>query len=1831
VSGSNQNVTVSGSSFQSGLTVSITFPGGGGTTLSGSQIQSVSSGSFVMVATLSATGTWSIRVNNPDGGQSNTFFFNVQSASTPGISSVSPASPTRSDSDQNVLVSGSNFVSGLTVTVFIPGGGTATLSGSQIQSVSSGSFTMVVTLNVVGQYGIRVNNPGGAQSNTFNFTTQAAVVTPSISSISPASPTVSNSDQNVSVSGSNFVSGLTVTVFIPGGGTATLSGSQIQSVSSGSFTMVVTLNVVGQYGIRVNNPGGAQSNTFNFTTQAAVVTPSISSISPASPTVSNSDQNVSVSGSNFQSGLTVTVFIPGGGTATLSGSQIQGVTSGSFTMVITLNVVGQYGIRVNNPGGAQSNTFNFSVQNSTSPPPTISGMTTSPNPPLTGQQFNFTITGTNYDTSNAEVFFLGPGCSTSTSCVVSALTRTATQLSGPATLAAGSFTVQVRNGSAGTPSGTWPLTVGTGAGTPTISNMTTSPNPPVNGQQFNFTITGLNYNTSNAEVFFLGPGCSTATACVVTALTRSATTLTGPATLAAGYFTVQVRNGSGGTPSGTWPLIVGAGAGTPTISNMTTSPNPPVTGQQFNFTITGLNYNTSNAEVFFLGPGCSTATSCVVTPTRAATTLTGSATLATGSFTVQVRNGPGGMPSGTWPLSVNAATGSAPLQVIGIEVTQGIQNLGNSVALIQDKRTFVRVHVKSLTGIVGPVQAELIGTRIGLTNRTSLGTLTPDNPGRTILMFQDPAPQRANLNDSFYFELPNMALNWRRGTVELEFKGVSHSFSCGDASSDACKKVTVTFEPLRSVDVRFIGIGWRENGVLRVPSSADFERAAHQIEATFPVTRVNRDYPYNIEPKFLAGRRPVSQADFEKLLQVLLDTQSQDGCIRPPQGTCTRYYFGVILPPTGVDEPADSILGMAESPTGGNHGSVAAAYLTPSFTVPHELAHNTGRRHTARCGEVLNPDIDYQPSDGSISLDKSDRGYFGFDIFNIADSGISRPYTSDIMSYCRPRWMSPYTYNGIKVALDKFNQGTSTLQNKMSRGEANLAVIAGQQSVQLNGSVSLLQATGEIASLYVTTATVSAPPPIQGIYAVRFEGSQGQELSTFSFEPAQLSEGSTGIFSLILPWNENTTRVVLLRNGQTISSRNASNRAPTVTVLFPNGGDALSGSVATIRWAASDPDGDPLNYVVQYSVDGGMTWQTLVTDLNSTSYDLDLNALPGTSQGLVRVLATDGFYTAQDQSDSTFSVNSHLPQARIQSPQNSALYVSDQTVILEGDGFDADDGQLGDAAMSWSSSLDGALGGGRSLSVNASALKEGTHTISLTARDSDGQTGSASVTIQVSRTRPTLAASLSVSPTATSFAIGTGSIQTAPDIIAVRNNGDGNLNWSASADQTWIRLSSATGSAPANLSVSADPTGLSAGQYAGHVTVTTSDAPNSPQTVNISLNVVSTTIVQLSASSYTVTEGQPAVDITLTRTGDTTSSASVGFATNDSAGLQNCNVVNGIASSRCDYISTLSTVNFGPGETSKTISILIVDDAYAEGTESFTINLSSASGATLGTQAVATININDNDSTTGPNPNDVAGSFVTQHYFDFLNRQPDVSGLAFWTNQIASCGSDQACIQIKRINVSAAFYVSVEFQQTGYLVERTYKAAYGDGSGLSTLGGAHQLPVPIVRFNEFLPDTQRIGQGVVVNVGNWQQQLEDNKQAFLAEFVQRSRFTTLFPASMTAAQFVDKLNTNAGNPLSQSERDQLVSDLSTNVKTRAQVLRAVAEDPDLNSAEFNRAFVLMQYFGYLRRNPNDPQDTDYTGYDFWLTKLNQFNGNFVNAEMVKAFIVSGEYRQRFGP
>lgn len=397
--------------------------------------------------------------------------------------------------------------------------------------------------------------------------------------------------------------------------------------------------------------------------------------------------------------------------------------------------------------------------------------------------------------------------------------------------------------------------------------------------------------------------------------------------------------------------------------------------------------------------------------------------------------------------------------------------------------------------------------------------------------------------------------------------------------------------------------------------------------------------------------------------------------------------------------------------------------------------------------------------------------------------------------------------------------------------------------------------------------------------------------------------------------------------------------------------------------------------------------------------------------------------------------------------------------------------------------------------------------------------------------------------------------------------------------------------------------------------------------------------VQFQSASASGTETPNAttkVDLVITRTGNTGSAATVDYFTSD-----------GSASERSDYETVRGTLHFAPGEAQKTLPVFIVDDAYGEPDETFSVALSNPVACTLGVQTSVIVTIHSNESVNGSNPVK-DGSFnneffVRQHYIDFFNREPDVGGLAFWKNQLDECeqmplpggfANAQQCREIRRINVSGAFFLSIEFQQTGYLVERLYKVAYGDTTANSVLGGNHLISVPIVKFNEFIGDTQEIGNGVVIGQPGADALLEANKQLLISEFVQRSRFTNLYPLSMSPTEFVNTLADHAGPGLiSTAERNQLIADLTGGAKNRAQVLRAIAEDSDLFNAEQNRAFVLVQYFGYLRRTPNDPPEPtlDYSGYDFWLGKLNQFNGNFVNAEMVKSFIISGEYQGRFGP
>jgi len=534
-----------------------------------------------------------------------------------------------------------------------------------------------------------------------------------------------------------------------------------------------------------------------------------------------------------------------------------------------------------------------------------------------------------------------------------------------------------------------------------------------------------------------------------------------------------------------------------------------------------------------------------------------------------------------------------------------------------------------------------------------------------------------------------------------------------------------------------------------------------------------------------------------------------------------------------------------------------------------------------------------------------------------------------------------------------------------------------------------------------------------------------------------------------------------------------------------------------------------------------------------------------------------------------------------------------------------------------------------------------------------------------------------------------------------------------------------------------------------------------------------TSLIQFSTDDSAISEGSGHIDITVTRDGDVSGTATINYATFDESQP-------GHASQKSDYEIALGTLHFAPGETSKTFRVLLVDDVFVEGDEVIGLALSNPTGAGvgLGTPNVAELTILDNDAVAPTtNPIDDATFFVRQHYLDFLNREPDAAGLAFWVNQITSCGTDVGCIEVRRINVSGAFFLSAEFQETGFLAYRTHRAAFGPNASGS--------PAPVL-YGNFMRDTQALSRGVVIGQPGALEQLEANKQAYFNEFVTRPEFVSKYPSTLTNEQYVDNLLTSAnlspndfivnmtnsqeappanpttttgarrpasygtarfqfnaalttltvtgtvnnidftgsqtadtndnltnahihasatvpppatrpvvwgfiGTPFNDNNpndavvtpfasgvggtfsgkwdapegnnttlaaqlsnlregrayinfhtvqfgggeirgnfpalvafRDSLVAGLNGATLTRAQVLRAVAEAEELRAREFNAAFVTMEYFGYLRRDP------DTAGFNFWLDKLNSFNGNFIAAEMVKAFITSSEYRQRFG-
>ena len=441
--------------------------------------------------------------------------------------------------------------------------------------------------------------------------------------------------------------------------------------------------------------------------------------------------------------------------------------------------------------------------------------------------------------------------------------------------------------------------------------------------------------------------------------------------------------------------------------------------------------------------------------------------------------------------------------------------------------------------------------------------------------------------------------------------------------------------------------------------------------------------------------------------------------------------------------------------------------------------------------------------------------------------------------------------------------------------------------------------------------------------------------------------------------------------------------------------------------------------------------------------------------------------------------------------------------------------------------------------------------------------------------------------------------------------------WTAVSNVPWIVIVSAGGGAAGQSKVSYSvKANLDAKPRTGTITVgthtfiVTQAADPTPQRN-----------LQFSAPSYQFMEDSVGATVTVTRTGDVTTPVSVGLATVDDPAAVPCDPTakqpngtsypKGAAYARCDYATTVETVNFAAGETQKQIAVPVIDDAHVEGSENVQLKLVNPSGATLGIQSTATLTIRDNDTVVAsPNPADQSAFFVRMQYLDFLSREPEAGEP--WTNVLARCtnvANDPAC---DRTLVSQSFFQSAEFQLKGLYTYLFYRVAFG------------RRPA----YEEITPDMRSLA-------GATAEDVYAKRAAYAASVTERDEFAQLY-AGMTDQQYVDALlgRHNLTQITTEDPADfegaaqvtltkqQLLDALTNDSLNRAEVLRAVVQSNEVNAAEYHGAFVSMQYYGYLRRTP------EQSGYDSWLKVIKQDPDNI--RQMVGGFVNSQEYRLRFG-
>ncbi len=699
---------------------------------------------------------------------------------------------------------------------------------------------------------------------------------------------------------------------------------------------------------------------------------------------------------------------------------------------------------------------------------------------------------------------------------------------------------------------------------------------------------------------------------------------------------------------------------------------------------------------------------------------------------------------------------SAPFDLLALEGIQAVQDWQRSVPLVAGKETLVRAHLRA-TDDAGLAVARLRGSRAGVELPAS--PLTAINPGGGVLVEPDAArplaTRREALDGSLNFRLPT---SWTSGTVELRLDRVATNIDCRSAPdvSDDCA-ASITFVAGQMPPVKFIRVAWADGDDAYRPSVALIETLAQRVQSMLPIAALDWTSGVVEAPE---GPPSLTQINGQLLAARLLD-----GC-RAETG-CTRLDYGIVL---GADDLGGRAINIP--------GDVASGYVWRGACVPggapcaisadcaedgvcttdatvdgdreaHELAHLLGRHHAVAppaiicllrkhgwCGERASCDAPDFPHPASVggktvaALGPLDRGQASLVYgFNASTKTVVSPFSFvELMSYCSPsRWPSEFTYRGILAS--------SAARLGVRRGAEGPSIAY----LVVRGEIDVDLQIARFRPFLATSLTTPPAPPVPGDYTLRLTTNRGALVAEIPFAPLQSeadapeTEAPIGQFLIVVPNSPDIALAEIVHDGQVIASRSRSASAPSVTLLVPNGGEVIQDGEIEVAWEASDPDGDPLAFTVQYSADGGRRWDTMVTDWPSRRYAIDRGSVAGGLSARVRVSASDGFLSVSDESDESFAVAGHPPSVSVRSPGDASVYFGEQLVFLEASARDQEDGTLDGARVTWRSDRDGAIGTGAAFERPASTFSEGVHVLTATATDSAGESAVGTTAIQVFR------------------------------------------------------------------------------------------------------------------------------------------------------------------------------------------------------------------------------------------------------------------------------------------------------------------------------------------------------------------------------------------------------------------------------------------------------------------------------------------------------------------